>query len=112
MIGEPGGFSRHASATIRDFPQPSLPTKVPLDKGPEHGVTGPEAWLVAEIRHFRNLGQKAMPSAVSFAKHGTSTTGNPLLELPIRSVYRGSRRVPLSVFLRASYSDNISSDSS
>ena len=52
-----------------------------------------------------------MPSAVSLAKQWPSTTGNPLLGLPIRSVYGGSWGVPLRVFLRSSYADNTSSAS-
>ena len=52
-----------------------------------------------------------MPSAVSLAKQWPSGTGNPLLGLPIRSVYGGSWGVPLRVFLRSSYADNTSTAS-
>ena len=31
---------------------------VALDKVPEHGVTGPEAWSVSEIPDFRNHSHK------------------------------------------------------
>ena len=54
VVGQGFGFSQHGFALNRGFPQPNLPTGVSLDKVPEHGVTGPEAWSVSENPDFRN----------------------------------------------------------
>ena len=43
VVGEPCRFSGHSTAIFRGIPQPNLPTKASLDKGLEHGATGPEA---------------------------------------------------------------------
>ena len=66
MAGEPCRFSGHGTAIFRGIPQPNQPTKGPPDKGLEHGATGPEAWLVAENPHFRNLRETSVEGVRAF----------------------------------------------
>ena len=75
------------------------------------GVIGYFPMVFARRSPQLNVGIGAGRRAVSFANQGSSTTGNPLLGLPVRSVFGAGQGGPLCVFLRASYADNKSPDS-